>query len=374
MKVIGFMVLVLTSTFYISFGGLLPNGDFEKGPSPSKLSGTKVEGPNAIPNWVTNGFVEYITSDTQQGDMVLVVPEGKHAIRLGNDASIRQKVEASTGKFYALTFMFARTCSQEETLRVTVSPSHEKDDSGILPLQTIYNNLGYDTYAWGFLAEADVVEIELHNVGHPSEDPTCGPIIDVVTLTILDPVKPTGGNLVKNGDFGQGPIVYHTSESGVIIPPNIEDSHSPLLAWMVDSTKAVKYIDSLHFFVPQGQRAIELLGGQESSIAQTIRTTPDETYVLTFLTGDAKNGCAGPLAIEAFAGKEKTKVTYKSEGTGGLTQGRLIFTAEKDRTRIWFRSLAYTMTTQGSMCGPVIDDVKVLTARYHKRVHKKIHS
>ncbi|KAK9677183.1 hypothetical protein RND81_11G126100 [Saponaria officinalis] len=369
MKVIGFMVLVLTSTFYISFGGLLPNGDFEEGPSLKKLSGTKVEGPNAIPKWVTNGFVEYITSDSQQGDMVLVVPEGKHAVRLGNDASIRQKVEAAKGKFYALTFIVARTCSQDETLKVTVTSVQGKGHTGILPVQTIYNHLGYDTYSWGFRAEDDVIEIMLYNIGHPSEDPTCGPIIDVVTLTILDPVKPTGGNLVKNGDFGQGPYVYHSSAAGVLIPPNIKDDHSPLLAWMIESSKAVKYIDAQHFSVTQGQRAIELLGGQESSIAQTIRTTPRESYILTFLIGDANNGCTGTLGIEAFAAKAETKVTYDSKGKGGLTNGRLYFTAESDRTRIWFRSLFYTTTTQGSLCGPVLDDVKVLIARNRKRIH-----
>ncbi|XP_074278932.1 BIIDXI-like protein At5g11420 isoform X2 [Silene latifolia] len=369
MKATVIFVLYLASTFCVSFGGMLPNGDFEISPSPTRLSGTKVEGANAIPKWETNGYVEYITVGAQQGDMVLVVPEGKHAVKLGNDASIRQKVEASKGAFYALTFSFARTCSQEETLLVSISPNHERDDSGVLPLQTIYNNLGYDNYAWGFLAEADVIEITLHNVGKSGEDVTCGPVIDTVALTILDPVRPTGGNLVKNGDFGEGPYVFHTSPTGVLIPPNVEDDHSPLPGWMIESQKAVKYIDSLHFYVPQGQRAVELIGGQESSIAQTIRTNPGETYVLTFLIGDAKNYCVGDLAIEAFAGKKTTKVPYKSYGKGGLTKGQLFFTADKDRTRIRFLSSYYTMTTQGSLCGPVLDDVKVLTARYHKRIH-----
>ena len=170
------------------------------------------------------------------------------------------------------------------------------------------------------------------------------------------------GNLVKNGDFGQGPYVFHTSSWGVLIPPNIEDSHSPLPAWRIESLKAVKYIDSLHFYVPEGQRAVELVGGKESVIAQTIRTQPGKLYALTFLVGDAKNGCVGPLAIEVFAAKATTKVTYNSKGRGGFTKGKLVFKAEERTTSIRFLSSFYTMTIDGSMCGPVLDDVKVLHA------------
>lgn len=129
--------------------------------------------------------------------MVLVVPQGKHAVRLGTNASIRQKVAAQTGKFYALTFSFARTCSQEEVLNVTITPS-SKGHSGILPLQTVYSSVGFDSYAWGFRAEANVIEISLHNPGQPGEDHACGPLIDTIALTILDSVKPTGGTITFN--------------------------------------------------------------------------------------------------------------------------------------------------------------------------------
>ncbi|KAK9690343.1 hypothetical protein RND81_09G121300 [Saponaria officinalis] len=369
MKCVGFFVLLLSSTFCVSLAGMLPNGNFEVKPSPMQLTGTKVNGRYAIPKWVSKGYVEFITVGTQQGDMVLVVPEGKHAVRLGNHASIRQKARAAKGRFYALTFSFARTCSQDETLNVTVSPYHGSGGSSLLPLQTIYSNTGCDTYAWGFEAQSSVIEITFHNVGNPSEDFTCGPIIDTVALTILDKVKPTGGNLIKNGDFGQGPYVFHNSATGVLIPSNIQDAHSPLPGWINESLKAAKCIDSLHFYVPEGQRAIELIGGKESSIAQVIRTKPGEIYVLTFLVGDARNKCVGPLAIEAYAGTATTRVTYNSNGTGGSMKGKLVFRAEEARTRVRFMSSFYTMTVDGSMCGPVLDDVKVRTATYHSRIH-----
>lgn len=361
------MLLVLASSFNISIGALLPNGNFEIKPSPTQLSGTKVEGKHGIPKWETSGPVEYIKTGTKQGDMLLVVPEGKHAVRLGIDASIKQTVEAQKGKFYALTFSFARTCSQEEKLNVTITPNSEKFDSGVLPLQTMYNNVGFDSYAWGFLAEANVIDITLHNPGEPGEDPACGPLIDTVALNILDKPRLTRDNLVKNGDFGEGPYVFHNSTWGVLIPPNIEDDHSPLPAWMVESMKAIKYIDSLHFFVPEGKRAVELVAGKESAIAQTIRTRPGWYYLLTFLVGDANNGCVGPLAVEAFAGKTTTKVTYMSKGKGGFTKGKLVFLADTSRTRIRFFSTFYSMTVEGCMCGPVLDNVKVVPTRYSPR-------
>lgn len=55
--------------------GLLPNGNFEFGPKPSQIKGTKVMDPKAIPNWEISGFVEYIKWGQKQGDMLLVVPE-----------------------------------------------------------------------------------------------------------------------------------------------------------------------------------------------------------------------------------------------------------------------------------------------------------
>lgn len=171
------------------------------------------------------------------------------------------------------------------------------------------------------------------------------------------------GNLVKNGNFEEGPYVFHNSSSGVLIPPNIEDDHSPLPAWMIDSIKAVKYISSAEFFVPVGKRAVELVAGRESVLAQIVRTIPGKTYVLTFVVGDSRSGCVGPMEVEAFAGNERVLVTYNSMGKGGFVKAKLQFKPNKERTRIGFLSSFYTMTVDGSLCGPVIDDVNVFSIR-----------
>lgn len=163
----------------------MPNGNFEKGPSPSQLRGTTVTSHDAIPNWEISGFVEYIKSGQKQGDMLLVVPEGAYAVRLGNEASIKQRLNVTKGMYYAITFSAARTCAQEEKLNVSVTP-----EFGVLPMQTMYSSKGWDSYAWGFRALFAVVDLVLHNTG-VEEDPACGPLIDSIAIRTLYPPRLT---------------------------------------------------------------------------------------------------------------------------------------------------------------------------------------
>lgn len=165
--------------------GLLPNGNFEVGPKPSELKGTIVKVRTAVPSWDITGFVEYIKAGQKQDDMVLVVPEGSSAVRLGNEASISQKISVLPGRLYSITFSAARTCAQDERLNISVAP-----DSGMIPVQTVYSSSGWDLYAWAFQAESEVADIVIHNPGE-EEDPACGPLIDGIAMRSLYPPRPT---------------------------------------------------------------------------------------------------------------------------------------------------------------------------------------
>jgi len=360
------------------------------------MKGTQVINITAIPNWELSGFVEYIPSGHKQGDMILVVPKGAFAVRLGNEASIKQKISVKKGSYYSITFSAARTCAQDERLNVSVAPHH-----AVMPIQTVYSSSGWDLYSWAFKAQSDYADIVIHNPG-VEEDPACGPLIDGVAMRALFPPRPTNSecsflilnlgsrlnknilnganteisktcwvyfcfaeNILKNGGFEEGPWVLPNISSGVLIPPNSIDDHSPLPGWMVESLKAVKYIDSDHFSVPQGRRAVELVAGKESAVAQVVRTIPGKTYVLSFSVGDASNACAGSMIVEAFAGKDTIKVPYESKGKGGFKRSSLRFVAVSSRTRVMFYSTFYAMRNDdfSSLCGPVIDDVKLLSAR-----------
>ncbi|KAK3426015.1 uncharacterized protein LOC104449472 [Eucalyptus grandis] len=370
MQKVTLLLLILCATSYNAtslIDGLLPNGDFEKGPEQSQLKGTVVTSKTAIPKWGISGYVEYIKSGQKQGDMLLVVPEGEFAVRLGNEASIKQKVKVEKGTFYSVTFSAARTCAQEEKLNVSVTPNHEAHDWGILPMQTMYSSNGWDSYCWSFRADAPEIEISIHNPGM-DEDPACGPLIDSVALKALYIPKRTNANLVKNGNFEEGPYVPPKTSWGVLIPPHIEDDHSPLPGWIIESLKAVKFVDSDHFAVPEGKRAVELVAGKESAIAQVVSTQRGKVYVLTFAVGDAKNSCEGSMAVEAYAGTASVTVPYTSTGKGGYVHAKLRFTATSDRTRVRFLSSYYNMQSDhsGSLCGPVIDDVRLVSVRNRK--------
>lgn len=159
--------------------------------------------------------------------------------------------------------------------------------------------------------------------------------------------------------------MFPKAKWGVLIPPFIEDDNSPLPGWIIESLKAVKYVDKAHFFVPEGHRAIELVGGKESAISQIVRTSLNKFYALTFTVGDAGDACEGPMSVEAFGGRSKIMVDYVSKGKGGFKQGRLVFKAVSARTRVTFLSTFYHMKSDhsGSLCGPVIDDVRLAAVR-----------
>eukprot|EP01018_Ginkgo_biloba_P026202 Gb_11177 [translate_table: standard] len=345
------------SSDILGCAGLLANGNFEYAPKPSALRGTVIVGQNSLPNWRLRGFVEYISSGHQQRGMLVVVPQGAHAVRLGNEAQISQRIQVKRGSYYSLAFSAARTCAQSEHLNISVPPL-----SGDVPIQTLYSSNGWDAYAWGFRAAANIVDVILHNPG-VEEDPACGPVIDSVAIRELFPPRFTSYNLIKNGDFEEGPYVFRNASTGVLLPPTVEDAISPLPGWVIESLKAVKYIDSAHFAVPQGRRAVELVAGKESAIAQIVRTVPGNVYHLSFVVGDANNACKGSMIVEAFAGRETVKVPYESKGTGGSKPASLTFTAIAPRTRITFYSTFYTMRSDdfSSLCGPVVDQVRLFT-------------
>ncbi|PWA94143.1 galactose-binding domain-like protein [Artemisia annua] len=337
--------------------GMLPNGHFELGPKPSQLKKTVITGKYSLPKWEIEGIVEYVSGGPQPGGFYFAVPRGTHAARLGNEASISQYVNVEAGATYSLTFSATRTCAQDEKLMVNAD-----GQSGELPIQTLYSTDGGDTYAYAFKAIRSLVKVTFHNPGI-QEDPTCGPLLDAIAIKKMIPPEfhIYAGNLVKNGDFETGPYVFKNFSTGVLVLPKIHDIISPLPGWIVESLKPVKYVDSMHFRVPSGLAAVELVGGRETAIAQIIRTFPNKLYRLTFVIGDAKNGCHGSMMVEAFAAGETLKLKHESQGKGEFTTGILKFKATSTRTRITFYSTYYhtKLNDYGHFCGPVLDDVKV---------------
>uniref|UniRef100_A0ACD5US17 Uncharacterized protein n=1 Tax=Avena sativa TaxID=4498 RepID=A0ACD5US17_AVESA len=342
--------------------GPLLNGNFEHKPNRCQMNGTRVMRAHAIPYWTVAGFVEYIESGTMQGDMVLAVPEGKHAVRLGTESSIRHELSVTRGKYYSVTFSAARACAQSEKVNVSIVPG---DPPGELPIQTLYTSSGWDSYSWAFRATQDVVSFVIHHWDDQVDDPACGPVVDAVAIrTLNDPPQGTSGNMLKNGDFEEGPYITPGSPWGVLVPPMDEDDVSPLPGWMIMSgSKVVKYIDVEHFRVPHGSRAVELVAGLEVALVQEVDTVPGSSCRLEFSVGDAADGCvASPMRLQVATAGGSKGVDYNSTGTGGYARDSLDFTAQHNRTRAVFFSAGYhTMSDgTGTLCGPVVDDVSLV--------------
>lgn len=345
--------------------GLLPNGNFEDGPGKSQLNGTIVKGQYSIPHWEISGFVEYIVSGQKQGEMLLPVPEGACAVRLGNEASIRQKISVTRRTQYSVTFSAARTCAQAEKLNVSVIT-----DSGLLPIQTVYTASGWDSYAWAFKAMHTAVWLTIHNPG-VEEDPACGPLIDSVAIKILTPPRRIKSNMLRNGDFEEGPYIFPGSTWGVLVPPMDEDDFSPLPGWMIMSdTKSVKYVDAPRHRVPQGARAVELVAGRETALVQEVATVPGRSYRMAFSVGDAADGCVASMIVQAYAARESQQVMYESKGVGGLKRGQIDFVAIENLTRVVLQSMNYHLKGDGTLCGPVVDDVSLVSVR--KRAARRL--
>lgn len=337
--------------------GLLINGNFET--APRKTNKTLIVGRHSLPGWTLRGHVEYVSAGPQPGGMFFAVPHGVHALRLGGRSSASQNVSVRPGSLYALTFAATRTCAQDEALRISVSPSLSAPAD--VAVRTLYSaDTGADTWAWGFRASAQLTQLSFSNPG-VQEDPACGPLLDAVAIKELPTPYPTKENLIKNEGFEIGPQVFKNSTVGVLLPPKQKDATSPLPGWIIESLKAVRYIDAAHFSVPSGNYAVELVAGRESAIAQVIRTVPNRAYNVSFAVGDAKNGCHGSMLVEAFAGNVTLKVPFESAGKGGFKTASLRFVAGGVRTRVTFYSSYYhTKATDGvSLCGPVLDQVKI---------------
>ncbi|XP_031103137.1 uncharacterized protein LOC116006788 [Ipomoea triloba] len=339
--------------------GLVPNGNFEEGPKRSNLNKTVIIGKRSLPKWEISGIVEYVSGGPQPGGFYFAIPRGAHAVRLGNEASISQYLKVKPRAIYSVTFGATRTCAQDEVLAVSI-PGQKSE----LPIQTLYSADGGDTYAWAFRAPSGVVKLTFHNPG-VQEDPACGPLIDAVAIKEIPPLKYTKGNLVKNGGFESGPHLFTNFSTGVLVLPKGKDPYSSIPAWIVESLKPVKYIDSKHFLVPRGRAAVELIGGRETAIAQIIRTRPNWRYTLTFTIGDASNGCHGSMAVQAFAARETVRAAFVSTGKGWFKTVSFNFRATSTRTRITFYSPFYhtNINDFAHVCGPVIDDVRVFPVR-----------
>nr|GEW90666.1 carbohydrate binding domain-containing protein precursor [Tanacetum cinerariifolium] len=171
-------------------------------------------------------------------------------------------------------------------------------------------------------ADQDDASVVFTNPGM-EDDPKCEPIIDDIVIKKLFVPTKSKDNAVLNGDFEEGLWMFRNASLGVLLLTNLDEETSSLSGWIVDSNRAVSYINSYHFSVPGGKRAL-------------VRTT----------FGDM---CKQPLAVMAFAREQAENVRYTPNGNSTFQTANVNFTATAKKTRVAFYSVYYNTRSDVGM-------------------------
>lgn len=352
MKMASALVLQFLLLGFASAAGVLQNPDFETPPpgSPANSTAPFLLGENnTLPGWSFGGQVYYLTESG-----------GGHAVQLGQDGRINQTFAASAtdSADYLLTFAVASpggaNCLSNGSVVISAP-----DSQGVFPAgqQAVY---GQFLGTWG---DGEAIDLVVGSETTESDaNATCWPIVDSILLKSIASLVKANDNELVNGGFEFGPDFLADSAEGVLLQAAQSPVQSPLRQWSILGT--VKYIDAKHFFVPQGNAAVEIVSGNSSGIQTAAQLTKDSSYTLEFMLGDGNDSCIGDFEVRAQAGSVLQNYTIQSKGTGLAQKFSFKFKADSDTgtTPISFVSYTSSQTKDGVFCGPVVDDVVVRTS------------
>ncbi|XP_059624637.1 protein DUF642 L-GALACTONO-1,4-LACTONE-RESPONSIVE GENE 2 [Cornus florida] len=356
------MILIPLLFLATASADLLQNPDFEVPPSnlPGNSSAPFVllNENNTIPGWSFEGTVQYVTA----GPTVLL-PGNGHAIELGQDGMINQTFTANSDLMqYLLTFTLAlggQNCTSNASLIVSAP-----DSASAFSLKQNYGKETWESYghylgSWG---NGETINLVFQSQTTESDNASnCWPVVDTLLLKPVRTLLQGNDNLLLNGGFELGPQFLNNSSEGILLEPEPSPVQSVLQQWSVTGT--VKYIDSKHYFVPEGNAAIEIVSGVSAGIQTARPLSEGSAYNLEFMLGDANDSCIGDFTIGVQAGSTVQNFTLLSNGTGSAKKFSVTFKAESSPTPISFLSYTTSQTQDRAFCGPVIDDV-VLRASY----------
>ncbi|XVE84154.1 hypothetical protein DITRI_Ditri16bG0147100 [Diplodiscus trichospermus] len=316
-----FSLLFLFAAF--ASADYLQNPSFES--SPTNLTGNAsapfvmLNENNTIPGWTFQGTVQYVTAG-----QTIALPDNGHGMQLGQDGKINQTFKADADFMdYILTFTLApggQNCSANADIVVS-----GPDNQGVFSFKQHYGQETWQSYAQylGLGGQEEPINLVFESQAVESDDnSTCWPVIDSLLVKAV-------GKLVQ-GKVG----------------------------WV----GTIKYIDSKHFFVPRGNAAVEIVSGVSTGIQTEVTLTAGAAYNLDFTLGDANNACEGDFIVEVRAGSVVQNFTVRSKGTGSAQKSSLKFEAGPSASRISFLSYTTNQTKDGIFCGPVVDDVVLLSS------------
>ncbi|XP_017635698.1 protein DUF642 L-GALACTONO-1,4-LACTONE-RESPONSIVE GENE 2 [Gossypium arboreum] len=339
----------------------LQNSDFES--PPKNLTGNSsvpfvlLNENNTIPGWTFQGTVQYVTAGR-----IMALPDNGHAIQLGQDAKINQTFQANGDYMeYILTFTLApggQNCSANANITVS-----GPDNQGIFSFKQHYGKQAWQSYGLylGLSGQDETVNLVFESQAVESDDnSTCWPVIDSLLVKAVENLVQGKDNLLLNGGFEFGPDFLSNSTEGILLDSASSPVQSPLSQWAMVGT--IKYIDSKHFFVPHGNAAVEIVSGVSAGIHTEVTLAKGSAYNLEFTLGDANNACEGDFIVEVRAGSVAQNFTIRSDGTGSAEKSSIKFEVDSNATTpISFSSFTTSQTKDGIFCGPVVDDVVLLS-------------
>ncbi|KAK9010854.1 hypothetical protein V6N11_043721 [Hibiscus sabdariffa] len=317
--------------FFLGFASAdyLQNSDFESLPKNvtrnSSVAFVLLNENNTIPGCTFQGTVQYVTAGR-----TVALPDNGHAI------------ETRVG-------------------------SQRPDNQGVFSFKQHYGKQAWQSYGQylGLSGQEESVNLVFESQSVESEDnSTCWPVIDSLLVKVVDKLVQGKDNLLLNGGFESGPEFLSNSTEGILLDSTLSLVESPLRQWAVVGT--IRYIDSKHFFVPHGNAAVEIVSGVSAGIHTEVSLSQGSAYNLDFTLGDANNACEGDFIVEVQAGSVVQNFTIRSNGTGSAEKSSIKFKAGSSATPISFSSFTSSQTKDGIFCGPVVDDVVLLSSNSPK--------
>ncbi|KAL7584961.1 protein DUF642 L-GALACTONO-1,4-LACTONE-RESPONSIVE GENE 2 [Lactuca sativa] len=377
-----FILLFLVSLVYSKV--TLENSGFESPPTNLTTNSTSQfilldPKTNRIPGWSFNGTVWYVTA----GENVSL-PGNGHGVQLGPNGMINQTFKQDGNYYYVLTFTLAPSspdCANSTSVNVSGPTASE-----VFFFRESLGTEMWQTYAYSLWNQMGLMSLQIQststsNSNSNSNNITCWPIVDTILVTGIDSPWWYSDNGFANNGFEVGPAFIGNSSQGVLLEADSsypESSiQSPLQHWSI--LGIVKYLDSKHYAVPRGGRAVELVSGNPSGIVSDVGFLKDRQVTIDFIMGDANDSCVGDFLVFLQVGDTMIwNFTMRSIGVGSREAHSVTFKANFSNTEqvlISFTSFNETQNSNNVLCGPVIDSTVLrFSDGLHSKAHKHIGS
>ncbi len=345
---------------------LIVNGSFENATGTFVPDGNGAmvlfPGSQLIPGWrTTTAGLAWVVSPNVYG---LQTPFGSHSLDLTgysdafSDArpygGVAQTIPTLPGQTYRLSLALSSKGGGQKTVSVCAVSG-----GTVFTIPFFATGTSWKTFSFRFVADSESTVISIN--GLVASGYYLG-LDNVSVRADYGSPLPGAGDLVVNGNFESTcPGDFSPDARGGV---SLQSGSTSLPGWTVT---AAEILWNFNFgpFSPgtiHGELFLDLTGIHDSppygGITQTLATTPNQSYQLTFALGTFEDSslARGPVTVSVEAGTAMDTFTFTPEGEGNQWKTfTMNFTADSTSTPLTFRG---TASAGGSYLG--LDQVSVL--------------